>query len=720
MFRSIAFAMSLAMGAGAASAQDVSAQDASAGPEDTILIMDASGSMWGQIDGVNKIVIAKDVMEGLIRSIPEERRLGLVAYGHRKKGDCKDIETLADVGAERAKLIDQVRALSPTGKTPLSSSVLHAAEDLNYTRNKSTVILVSDGKETCDVDPCELGRMLEENGLDFTVHVVGFDVTEEERTGLQCIAEETGGVFLAADNAEELTDALAQVALTQGEAEPSEAESESVPSTLALKATILNGGPLIQSNLNWTVLPAEGGDPVFTAEDAGAVETEVLPGDYSVTVVWTGWAHGGEKTGMADFTVNPQQPKVMTIPVDLALPLTLDAPVATAEGVGFDVTWSGPDDLGTTIAVNRLDDSPRELIYFAAGAKARAAYEKAARDKAALDTDGDGDFDMNDLATTAIGGPSVAGDYEVRYILNDPRVILARRPITVTDSDYTLSIPEEVPAATAFDVEWDGPLTDGDFVTLIEAGSEKIFQNGSTARLKEGQPATLTTPATPGDYEVRYILANGYTLYPGMQQVVQASAPLKVTAVEASLSAPATAVGGSTIDVVWEGPDGWEDDFISVIEPGAEKPNRDSRDRLADRGEPRRPAGIRVPAIPGEYELAYFLQPGAKILARIPITITQAEAMVDAPDTVKAGESFVVKYSGDGFSGDRIVVVSADTPDSKMWSTTIRYGFAAAADGKEGTVTDYPISAGPGEYEARYVTGLQHQVIARDKFTVVE
>ena len=85
-------------------------------PADAILILDASGSMWGQIDGVNKIAIARDVLEELVRSLPAAQRLGLVAYGHRTEGDCTDIQTLADVGAARADVIAAIRGVSPKAK----------------------------------------------------------------------------------------------------------------------------------------------------------------------------------------------------------------------------------------------------------------------------------------------------------------------------------------------------------------------------------------------------------------------------------------------------------------------------------------------------------------------------------------------------------------------------------------------------------------------------
>ncbi|WDR03732.1 hypothetical protein PSQ19_06665 [Devosia algicola] len=49
------------------------------------------------------------------------------------------------------------KSISPKGKTPLSAAVRMAAETLKYTEDKATVILITDGLETCDVDPCALG-----------------------------------------------------------------------------------------------------------------------------------------------------------------------------------------------------------------------------------------------------------------------------------------------------------------------------------------------------------------------------------------------------------------------------------------------------------------------------------------------------------------------------------------------------------------------------------
>jgi Ca-activated chloride channel family protein len=677
--------------------------------KDAILILDASGSMWGQINGINKIVIAKDVVEGLVRNLPETQRLGFVSYGHRRKGDCGDIETLSDVGTDRRQLIAQLRELSPKGKTPLTKSVEHAANKLNYTKNAASVILVSDGLETCEADPCALARTLEQNGLDFTIHVIGFDVTREERAGLQCLADETGGQFLAAGNADELGEALNEVAIAptaEPEAVPTETEAEAVPSTLVLKATILSGGPLIQSKLDWKVIhPADGG-VVFSANDAGVAEIEILPGRYLVEATWNGWKDGAAKYGKTDVEIREQNTHVVTVPIDLALPVTLEVPDAAAEGTPIQVRWSGPDELGATVSVNRLDDAPSDFIYFFASQKERAAFE--ARQGA------------SEIAEATLIAPIEPGAYEIRYTLSNPRIILARRPLTVTDAEYSLSVPEEVSVSSPVEVAWEGPLTEGDLVTLVRPHEKRAFDNKNFRALKAGSPVKLVAPAEPGDYEIRYVMTGPYTTYEGMAHSVQTSVPIRVTSVAAAVEAPATAIGGSTIEIAWQGPaDGWQDDFISVVAVGAEKPNRDSRTQLAKGADALNPAAIRVPAIAGDYEVVYGIVPGNKIIARAPIRIISAEASVDAPDSVKIGEDFEVSYRGDGFKGDRVVVVAADAPDEKMWGYGARYGFVAKAGETTGLVHSRFITE-PGAYEVRYITGMQHQVLARDTLIVTD
>lgn len=167
-----------------------------------VFILDASGSMWGQVEGKAKIAIAKEVLIGLIKDLPDDAVVGLVAYGHRSKGDCRDVEELVPLSTvDKEKLIKTIQGLSPKGKTPITLSVRRTAEKIRHLEDETTIILVSDGKETCEGDPCALVKELKSSGLRFVMHVIGFDVIEEDRIQLECMAEAGGGDYFTAKTA---------------------------------------------------------------------------------------------------------------------------------------------------------------------------------------------------------------------------------------------------------------------------------------------------------------------------------------------------------------------------------------------------------------------------------------------------------------------------------------------------------------------------------------
>ena len=202
--------MLVSLGAVLASVQLSHAQTT---PTDLIVVFDGSGSMWGELDGKTKIETARDVLGDVLGAASPHQSIGLIAYGHRKKGDCGDIETLVRLGPASDTVPAIVAAtgkLNPKGKTPLTESVSRAAEELRFTENAATVVLITDGLETCNADPCALGRRLEADGLDFTAHVVGFGLNAGEGEQLACLAEETGGLYLSADTADSLGEALTE------------------------------------------------------------------------------------------------------------------------------------------------------------------------------------------------------------------------------------------------------------------------------------------------------------------------------------------------------------------------------------------------------------------------------------------------------------------------------------------------------------------------------
>lgn len=178
-----------------------------------LFILDASGSMWGKVGNEEKIVSAKRVLKTTINDLPDVSHVGLIAYGHRSKSDCNDIETLAPISPlNKTALTSQVEALDPKGKTPITNSLRKAVEEVKAYKSKETIkiVLVSDGLETCEGDPCAFIREAKKAGVNITLHVIGFDVGKLSVAQLECIAQAGNGLYTDADSSDELAGALAE------------------------------------------------------------------------------------------------------------------------------------------------------------------------------------------------------------------------------------------------------------------------------------------------------------------------------------------------------------------------------------------------------------------------------------------------------------------------------------------------------------------------------
>lgn len=262
--------------------------------ERAIIVLDGSGSMWAQIDGKARITIARETLASVLATLPDDLELGLMTYGHREKGNCDDIELLVKPAAgTAAAIIAAADAINPKGMTPISHSVRLAAEDLRFTEEKATVILITDGLETCEVDPCALASELESEGIDFTTHVLGFGLSDEEGQKVACLAENTGGKYLSAKDgaalAEALTATVAQVVAAEPALAPEPTPEPVAEYNLQPTASLSEGGPDIvddKADLVWELhkVGADGGKGEWVATDyystfKGAIE----PGDYIMT-----------------------------------------------------------------------------------------------------------------------------------------------------------------------------------------------------------------------------------------------------------------------------------------------------------------------------------------------------------------------------------------------------------------------------------------------------
>lgn len=535
-----------------------------------ILILDGSGSMWGQIDGTPKIEIARQTLSSVLEEVPAGLELGLMAYGHNRRGDCGDIELLVPPAPARESVGDVVSAaaaLSPKGKTPITEAVRQAAAVLRYTEERATVVLVTDGLETCEADPCAAAAELERLGIDFTAHVVGFGLTEEEGRTVACLAENTGGSYIQASDAAGLDQALQETV---------------APRTALVTLVALDQrNERVDADLEWTLRDLERGTAAAEPTVGASLEAELRKGRYLALV------DGEAAQGGLEFAIDRAETQTIGVPVErLSAAPEPDVAAAKEASADDDARLVAPD----TVDMGR----PFQATWKGKGAARDwiSIWDPSAR-RGAGDTVTYAYLGEDDNTVQLIA-PARPGGYELRYNENETDTVLETRAFTVEPVETTLDAPASVPIGTTFTVGWKGPGQPRDYIYIWDPRANRGRGDTVTyAYLGEsGYTVSLIAPAMPGDYELRYAH--------GKYDVDLASAPLEVTGMTVALDAPDSVVAEEAFTVGWDGP-GQPRDYVAIHRVG-----EDSSIEYAYLGDSGRTVSLTAPEEPGQYELRYW------------------------------------------------------------------------------------------------------------------
>jgi hypothetical protein len=207
--------LAAAAGIAMAWAAPARAQSPTGGAPKILLAFDASGSMAADDGaGTPKIKAAQDAAVSLLGSLPPSTQVGLRVFGGTKPSRpigpaCRDSSLVLPIGPlTRTQAEAQIRSFKAKGRTPIAYALERAAEDLGTTGSR-TIILVSDGKDTCQPpSPCEVAKRIARNGVEMRIQAIGFNVDPSSKRELQCIANAGGGVYADADNADALRQQL--------------------------------------------------------------------------------------------------------------------------------------------------------------------------------------------------------------------------------------------------------------------------------------------------------------------------------------------------------------------------------------------------------------------------------------------------------------------------------------------------------------------------------
>ena len=170
-----------------------------------LFVFDGSQSMYGRWESGTKIQVAQKLMGQMLDSLKGIQaeanfQLALRIYGHQKPvppQDCSDTKLEVPFGKGNIYRIKNVlRALNPMGTTPIAGSLMKAADDFPPCANcRNIIILITDGVEACDGDPCVVSLRLQKQGIILKPFVIGIGMDENFKESFECV----GTYFDAAD-----------------------------------------------------------------------------------------------------------------------------------------------------------------------------------------------------------------------------------------------------------------------------------------------------------------------------------------------------------------------------------------------------------------------------------------------------------------------------------------------------------------------------------------
>ena len=157
-------------------------------------------AFWG---GRRKIETASNLLSETLKELhhSEQLELGLRVYGHGTKHvpgqqDCDDTELVVPFSNANNLIIKQTLGrIRAQGTTPIARSLEQAASDFPDSPGRNVIILITDGIEACDEDPCAVSRALQAKGIVVKPFVIGMGIEEDMAKGLRCI----GNFYDAAD-----------------------------------------------------------------------------------------------------------------------------------------------------------------------------------------------------------------------------------------------------------------------------------------------------------------------------------------------------------------------------------------------------------------------------------------------------------------------------------------------------------------------------------------
>lgn len=231
-----------------------------------LFLLDASGSMYAKMDGELRIDVAKRLLIQMVDSLHHTPNLemALRVYGHRSPKsmrDCKDTKLEVPFSEGNSQdLIGVIRNIVPKGTTPIAYSLEQAAYDFPDKETRNIIILITDGIEECNGDPCAISLALQKKGIALRPFVIGLGLSMEVADAFDCV-----GKFYAAEDKESFRNILRVVV------------THAINNTTAQVNLLDVNGKVTETNVNMTFSDAKTGQIIYnyyhTMNERGVPDT---------------------------------------------------------------------------------------------------------------------------------------------------------------------------------------------------------------------------------------------------------------------------------------------------------------------------------------------------------------------------------------------------------------------------------------------------------------
>ncbi|MFP4047938.1 MAG: vWA domain-containing protein [Bacteroidales bacterium] len=160
-----------------------------------VIVWDASRSMWGRVEGVEKIIKSREVLKNVIDNVPENHRLKLRIFGGINLEGGNDTPTVTSGNSTRQKVLNQISEIKPEGKSPIGNTLLEAQENLlTKGETENHILLVTDGINNGEISIANAVQKLQEKNT--TLHIIHVGKLENNRAAnLREYANVTGGTY---------------------------------------------------------------------------------------------------------------------------------------------------------------------------------------------------------------------------------------------------------------------------------------------------------------------------------------------------------------------------------------------------------------------------------------------------------------------------------------------------------------------------------------------